>query len=404
MAPTERASQMAASPGLPRVTILTADAGGGHRAAAASIAEALEGRACTSFLSLMDHYAPFPMNTWSADYSRWVNYAPWFYQLIYRWGASRARVVRTERAVYPFLREHVARGLQAAEVDLFISVHPLHTDIPLWSLSETGRRARFVTVVTDPVTPPVAWFCPDVDLCVVATEQARAVAIACGMRPDKVRIIGLPIRRAFGAARGRSKPEARAALELDPGRPLLLLAGGGAGIGRLLPLSHAIVEQLVRLAAPVQMAIIAGQNRALHGRLSAERWPLPVRVLGFVHNMADWLAAADLLVTKAGPGTLAEAACMGLPTVICDFVPGQEAGNVRWIEQNGAGVFEPGAAGVAAAAAELLHPDNPSLREMARCARAIARPAAAREIVAAALALLQQQDAPATMQEAIPAI
>ncbi len=90
---------MSSSDILPRVAILMADSGGGHRAAARSLAEAFEGKAKVSFLNILDDYAPFPFNTFSASYGPAVNYAPWLYHLIYRVGESRRRIELTERAV-----------------------------------------------------------------------------------------------------------------------------------------------------------------------------------------------------------------------------------------------------------------------------------------------------------------
>jgi len=43
--------------------------------------------------------------------------------------------------------------------------------------------------------------------------------------------------------------------------------------------------------------------------------------LGFISNMAEYMVAADILVTKAGPGTIAEATSVGLPVMITRFVP-----------------------------------------------------------------------------------
>lgn len=374
---------------LPHVTILTANAGGGHRAAAHSLAEALEGRAYVTYLSLMDDYAPFPINTWSATYGPWVNYTPWLYRLVYRYGSSRDRVLMTERAVYPLIRPWVEKGMLSVNPDLFISVHPLHTDVPIWVLQATGRRVPFVTVVTDPVTPPVAWFCPDVDLCIVATEEARSVALGCGLAPHKVSVIGLPIRPAFHQARGQAKDEMRRRLGLAPERPLVLLTGGGAGIGRLRPLALAITRRLADHPANPQLAIIAGRNRELQLLLRAERWPIPVQVLGFVNNMPEWLAATDLLISKAGPATIAEAACMGVPLIITDYVPGQEIGNVEWVQRHNVGLYEPSTQGIARVVADLLQPGNLELARMTERALATARPDAAREIADAALALLQ---------------
>lgn len=372
----------------PRVTILTANSGGGHRAAAQSLTEALAGQADVALLNLLDEHAPFPFNTWSAIYGPAVNYAPAVYSLIYRYAANRRRMERTARAVYPLVRRALTGPLLAHPADLFISVHPLQVDVPLHILHRAGRGTPFVVVVTDPVTPPVAWFNPQADLTIVATEQARQSALACGLAPERVHVIGLPIRRAFAEARDRPKPAARALVSLAADRPLLLLMGGGAGIGRLLPIARALAKRLAAHPAQPQVALIAGRNPELQRQLAAERWPMPVQTLGFVDNMADWLAAADLLITKAGPGSLAEAACLGVPAIISDFIPGQEAGNVAWFEGHGAGLYEPHPEGIARLADDLLRPENPALAEMATHARALSRPHAAAEIAQAALSLI----------------
>jgi 1,2-diacylglycerol 3-beta-galactosyltransferase len=381
---------------LPRVTILTARAGGGHLAAAESLAEAFADKANTSILSLLDDHAPFPISRLSASYGPLVNHAPGIYRIVYRLAASRSRLILTEQAVYPLVRRRAAGVLREQAADLWISVHHLQLDAVLWMLREQGSAAPFVTVVTDPVTAPVAWFCPQVDLCVVATEAAQAVALSCGVPGDRVRVIGLPIRQAFAELRGQPKAEVRSRLGLVPGRPLLLMAGGGSGVGRMLPIARAVALALSRHPAPPQIAIIAGHNRGLEQRLRAEPWPIPVTVLGYVTNMAEWLAAADLLLTKAGPGALAEAACLGIPALITGYIAGQEAGNVTWTVERGAGVFEPDINRIAARVADWFQPGNPALARMSVAASALAQPDAARQIARAALDLLAAQRAAVT--------
>lgn len=386
---TEKGDHLAAvHDNLPRISILTANAGGGHLAAARSLADSLAGKAHVSFLRLMDDHSPFPINTFSATYRPWVTYTPALYQLVYRIGASRERVVFVERAVYPLVKRRLSAALSAEQPDLWISVHPLQIDMPLWIMGESGSRVPFVTVVTDPVTPPVAWFSPDVDLCVVATEPARDVALACGIPDERVHVIGLPIRRAFGEMRGRSKSVVRAHLGLTPERPLVLMTGGGAGIGRLMPIAQAVTRRLAGQHPKIQVTIITGNNRTLYRQLCAEKWPVPVFVRGYVDNMAEWLAASDLLITKAGPGTLAEAACLGVPVVITDYIPGQETGNVAWTVEHGTGVFEQSPERIAALVAEWLRPGNPTLAAMSARTRTIARPDASARIAQSALQLL----------------
>ena len=373
---------------LPRVTILTADVGGGHRAASRSLAEAFDCQAAVTQVSLIDERAPFPLNTWGAAYAPWVNYAPWLYRLVYRLGESRERVVTVQRAVYPLLKKYVAGQIRPEEADLFISVHPLQVDIPIWFMEERGMRVPFMTVVIDPVTAPLAWFSPEADLCVVATEPAYRTGLACGLDPARLKVIGLPIRQSFVRLRGCSKEAMRARLGLEPAKPLIMMSGGGAGIGRIVPMARAVAKLLACQDRDVQLAIIAGRNKELHRRLDRQSWPMPVRVLGFVDNMAEWMAATDLLLTKAGPGMLAEAACLGVPVVVTDFIPGQEAGNVSWVVKNGVGLYEHEIEGIAAIVGELLRPCNPTLEMMSERVRKIARPNAAADIVAEALRLI----------------
>jgi 1,2-diacylglycerol 3-beta-galactosyltransferase len=311
--------------------------------------------------------------------------------MVYEFFSSPRSVEMIQRAAYPFVRSRVAAPLEAVAPDLVISVHPAQVAVPLRILREIGNRAPFVTVVTDPVTPPIAWFCPDVDLTVVATVPAQKVALECGLSPDRVRIIGLPVRRAFSAIRGQPKDVLRLRLGLDPARRTILMTGGGAGIGsKLLPQARAVAGRLAASGRPAQLAIIAGNNKELLRRLRAVKWPIPVAPLGFVENMAEWMAASDLLITKAGPGTLAEAACVGVPVIITDFVPGQEEGNVSWVVNHRAGIFARKPLQVASLVDELLQPGNPSLECMATQALSIAQSDASAKIAQAVLNLYYQ--------------
>jgi 1,2-diacylglycerol 3-beta-galactosyltransferase len=61
-------------------------------------------------------------------------------------------------------------------------------------------------------------------------------------------------------------------------------------------------------------------------------------VLGYCDNVPELMRASDLLVTKAGPGTIAEASIAEVPVVVYDFIPGQERGNLDYVRTHGIGV------------------------------------------------------------------
>jgi len=85
---------------------------------------------------------------------------------------------------------------------------------------------------------------------------------------------------------------------------------------------------------------VTGRNKALRAKLSelAPSLPTPMTILGYCDNVPELMRAADLLVTKAGPGAIAEASLAEVPVVVYDFIPGQEYGNLKYVENNGIGV------------------------------------------------------------------
>ena len=108
---------------------------------------------------------------------------------------------------------------------------------------------------------------------------------------------------------------------------------------------------------------------------------------GFVDNMPEWMRAADVVATKAGPGTIAEALCSGLPMLLTSYVPGQERGNVEWVVDIGAGRFVPRIAQLLDAVAELSAPGSETLTAMRAAVRRAARPDATKRIAALIVSL-----------------
>lgn len=104
--------------------------------------------------------------------------------------------------------------------------------------------------------------------------------------------------------------------------------------------------------------------------------------LGFVSNMAEYMVAADVLVSKAGPGTISEAAALSLPVMLTSFLPGQEEGNVDYVVDGGFGAFcqDSDPAAVAEEVAQWLTNDD-KMKQMAQAAKQKGAPYAARDIV-----------------------
>lgn len=375
---------------VPRLLILMSDTGGGHRSAAQAIAETtahLYGHTIqTQIADALAHHTPFPWNRIGRLYAPAVGGSARLWRLLWRLTDSPRRTRWLFAALYPWLEPGLRRLFLAAQPDIIVSVHPAFNHLSVWTLRRMGRPTPFITVVTDLVRAHPLWLCPQVDLCLVPTQAARQDALRAGLSPDKTRVAGLPVSLKFSQPQP-PRPQARAALGLRPDAPLVLLMGGGEGVGRLDQIARAIAG--ARL--PAQMAIVAGRNEKLRRRLEAVAWEIPTHVTGFVTNVPQWLAAADVLITKAGPGILSEAFITGLPLVLSGAIPGQETPNVGYVVRHGAGIAETEPARIANWLAQRLRPGDETLACMAGAARRLARPDAARHIAQQIAALLPRR-------------
>jgi processive 1,2-diacylglycerol beta-glucosyltransferase len=90
--------------------------------------------------------------------------------------------------------------------------------------------------------------------------------------------------------------------------------------------------------APIdaEILVVCGRNARLQRRVSRLETVNSLRALAYVEDVASLMLASDLLVTKAGGVTLAEAFCCGVPVVVFDPLPGQEEGNARFVTAQGA--------------------------------------------------------------------
>lgn len=369
-----------------RILILFSDTGGGHRAAANAIREALgfefPGRFHIEMVDGIVQGALFPFNHVPKTYYPMTTYTPWFWGLLFR--MSNSRLMRPLAIVLDDLvtRRGMARILRAHNPDLVITVHPLLAHTPCRILKARKPGAPFVTVVTDLFDAHSMWFADNADLLITPTEGAFARGLFWKFPRAKMRVVGQPISLKFALAAwsGEDIKTLRADLGLKPDAFTILLVGGGEGMGPLREIARALDALNTRGGPRIQLAIIAGRNAALRKRLCRERWRVPVNVQGFVMNMPDWLCASDLVITKAGPGTIMETLAAGRPMILSGNLPGQEEGNVVFVEQNGVGVLRTTPQAIAAQVRAWLTPGNTELQRMGEKARCSARPDAAREI------------------------
>ncbi|KAF3787185.1 A Probable monogalactosyldiacylglycerol synthase [Nymphaea thermarum] len=371
-----------------RILILMSDTGGGHRASAEAIKAAFN-------LEFGDEYQVYVTDLWS-DHTPWpFNQLPRSYNFLVKHGAlwkmtyygSAPRLVHQPHfaATSAFIAREVAKGLMKYLPDIIISVHPLMQHVPLRILRAKGllKKIVFTTVVTDLSTCHPTWFHKLVTRCYCPTAEVAKRALRAGLKHSQIKVYGLPVRPSF-VKPIRPKDELRKELGMDVELPAVLLMGGGEGMGPIEATARALGDALYNesLGEPTgQLIVVCGRNQKLLSRLKAITWKIPVQVLGFVSKMEECMGACDCIITKAGPGTIAEAMIRGLPIILNDYIAGQEAGNVPYVVENGIGKFSKSPKEIANIVAQWFGSKSDELKAMSQNALKLARPDAVFKIV-----------------------
>ena len=198
-----------------------------------------------------------------------------------------------------------------------------------------------------------SFFMVSVDKCYVPSDVLNEKAQSMGLKPSQIVQYGLPIRRGFWSENSSSsstetgrrrlpflrkpteaseskddkKARLRDELGLDTDLPTCLIVGGGDGMGGIVNIASALGKKLGDSSNDdedpnYQMVVVCGSNKEAQATLKKEDFGpgVEVNIQGFVNNMDEWMNAADCLVTKAGPGTIAEASICGLPCMLFAFL------------------------------------------------------------------------------------
>ena len=366
----------------PHITFLFSDTGGGHRAASEAIIESLHSEfgeaVITEMVDFLKDYAPPPFNLLPEIYPDMMR-APEFWGALFDISDGRPQARFVTSTFWPYVRRAIHRLVRDHKSDMLVCLHPLANSFALKALGKD--RPPFVTVVTDMVSTHALWFDQRADLILVPTEMARQTAIHYTISPDKVRVVGQPVSQRGSAPVG-DKTLLRKSFGWPQDKKIVLLVGGGEGMGPLAETARAIDES----GLDVCLLIVTGRNSKLETELKEQSWENPAFIYGFTHEMADLMRASDVIVTKAGPGTIAEALNAELPIILYAKLPGQEDGNVDFVVSEQVGVWAPDPPAVVRTLTRWLCRPNECQRVIKNCQRT-ARPEAARQI---ALILGQQ--------------
>jgi len=366
-----------------RILIATVTAGAGHLQAAAALEETWRTLHPTDEVrrvDLLSFVSPLQRKVYAEGYLKVVAHAPELWAFMFNKTDNPKLLGRLSRFRCAFARATNRRFvtfLRQSTPDVILCTHFLPLEV-LGSQLATKKELSPLTacVVTD-FEAHALWMAPGIDLYCVAAEETKARLVARGVAPDKVIATGIPVAQKFSHRPNSSA--VRKAYGLRDDQPILLVLSGGFGMGPVA----GILTALDQVEGPFQVLVVAGRNTSLRRQLAGQDRRHPTHVLGFVNNMHELMAVADLIITKPGGLTSSEALAMGKPMVVLDPIPGQEAANSDFLLEHGAAAKVNRIEDLPFRLRQLL--GSAKLTALARAAKSLGRPQAATHICQAVI-------------------
>jgi 1,2-diacylglycerol 3-beta-galactosyltransferase len=348
-------------PSMKKVHVLFHDAGGGHRNAAIALQTVLAQQQrswqveLVQFQELTDKLDVLRRLTGIRIQEQYnvLLQNGWTLGSAYLLGVLQATIRLFHRPLVKLLEKF----WREKPADLLVSVIPHFNREIAESWNKVCPGRPFVTIITDLADyPPHFWIEPIPEQYVIAgTERAVEQAKALGRDPAHIfRASGMILRPDFYVPDNTDPVALRAELGLQHGVPTAIMLFGGHGS----KVMHDITERLDAAGSPLQLILICGRNEELAAKLRARKWQMPVNVVGFTKEIHKLMRAADFLIGKPGPGSIAEAMVRKLPVLVeCNsWTLPQERYNAEWVVEKRVGIVLKTFRDVVAGVRQMLEP------------------------------------------------
>ncbi len=282
-----------------------------------------------SIVDALDFTSPLNKRVYRQMYTLLVTKFPWAWKFFF-FSTDQPCLrpaIRSVRRIFNGFGAHaLEQFLIKEQFDCIASTHFFPNEV-LGRLKRSGRiRSRIVSIITDFDVHSI-WLGEGIDRYAVACDYTLQKLLSLGIPAEKVTVTGIPTHAKF------REPLDRTALQkkfgLKRGAFTILVATGSFGMGP--------IEMLVSELKDFQMLIVCGNNQELFEKLSLKNLP-GAKVFGLVDFMHELMTVADVMITKPGGMSIAEAMVKHLPMIFFSAIPGQETNNVRVLRNYGIGI------------------------------------------------------------------
>lgn len=356
-----------------KILVIHTSAGAGHFKAAEAVYHGLKKYSSHEVVlaDALDYTSPFFKKFYRGTYFFLITKVPllwgfFFWLLDIGWLQGMFRWLR--RGYNAFNARHLQCFLQEEQFDCIVATQFFPAEVAA-ALKRRGRiKSKLMVVITDFDVHRI-WLSTDVNIYAVASQWTKEKLKKLGIEEDKITVTGIPTDEKFSY--DYDIETLKTNLGLTRNMFTVLIATGSFGIGP--------IEAIIHRLQGFQIIVVCGHNQALFKRLTQRQYPF-VKVLGLVHNMHELMAAADVMVTKPGGLSIAEALVSQLPLIFFNSIPGQETNNVRVLKTHGVGVH-PARIQDIVKELETLKSSRDTFLTALKKTKALARPSAVKDII-----------------------
>jgi processive 1,2-diacylglycerol beta-glucosyltransferase len=311
-----------------KILVVHATAGAGHKKAAEAIFNGLkaQGQHDVRLIDALDYTNPLFKKTYPETYSFLVTRISWAWGFFFGlldlpWMQPLVRVVRR---LYNGIN---AQGLQQflihEQFDVVITTQFLSAEVSAYLKRSKQIKSKVICVVTDFDVHRI-WINEGIDIYTGACDYTKNKLISLGVHEDRAFVTGIPTDNKFSLQPDIQTLKQK--LGLKDGMLTVLIATGSFGMGP--------IAELIKLLNGYQLLVVCGHNQGLYNSLKPHANTFH-HVLGLVNNMDELMSVADVMVTKPGGLSIAEALVKKLPMLFFSAIPGQETNNVEVLTSYG---------------------------------------------------------------------
>lgn len=360
----------------PKIIILYASAGAGHRRAAEALYnEFLKTNADVTLKDSLDLTTPFFKKLYADGYEFTVKYLPWLWAAIFYMCDSkflRPLIFSMRSFTNSLCTSKLERFLEQQCPKVVVSTQFLMSEVITRMRKRGSANFKFICVVTD-FDVHSYWISDYVDEYIVSSDYTRNILISrFGISEKKIRILGIPIEPHFRFPKDRQVLARK--FNIDPNKFTALIIAGTFGMGPLKKIAELLSKEN-------QVIIGCGKNKRLFNKLdNLSKKNNNLRPVGFIDYVDELMSLSDIIITKPGGMTISESLATGLPMIFVSAIKGQETKNARFVINSGVGFLPKSINEIPSIVTELK--ENPAeLEGIKQKIKSIARPSSSEQIV-----------------------